>query len=95
MSVLVDEDVYSASENFVMFCKNTGFATLAGTTTGGDGGISDPMLLSLPNSGLIVRFSIYYSLNADGTGNEANGTKPEIIVTKEEWEKCQEILESK
>lgn len=88
--VLVDEKVYSASENFVMFCKNTGFANLVGTKTGGDGGVADPILISLPNSGLIVRFSIFYGLNADGTGNEAVGTTPDILISEDEdaLEKC-------
>lgn len=93
--VLVDDDVYSASENFAVFCKNTGFATLVGTTTGGDGGIADPILVSLPKSGLIVRFSVFYGLNADGTGNEANGTTPDVIVSKDEdaLDKCLSLLD--
>jgi len=92
--VLVDERVYSASENFVMFCKNTGFAELVGTATGGDGGIADPMLVSLPNSGLIVRFSVFYGTNADGSGNEENGTLPDILISDGEdaLEKCLEII---
>lgn len=81
--VLVDGDVYSASENFAMFCKNTGFATLLGTATGGDGGMADPLLISLPNSGLLVRFSMFYGLNTDGSGNEANGTLPDVIVEED------------
>lgn len=92
--VLVSDEVYSASENFAMFCKNTGFATLVGTATGGDGGIADPMLISLPNSGLIVRFSAFYGTNADGSGNEANGTAPDIMIADGEdaLEKCLELL---
>ena len=93
--VLTDADVYSASENFVMFCKNTGFATLVGSQTGGDGGIADPMLFALPNSGLIVRFSIFYGLNADGSGNEATGTTPDILISEGEdaLEKCLNMIE--
>lgn len=92
--VLVDGTVYSSSENFVMFCKNTGFATLVGTPTGGDGGIADPLLVSLPNSGLIVRFSVFYGLNGDGSGNEANGTQPDIVLSENEdaLEKCLEQI---
>lgn len=78
--VLTSDKVYSASENFVMICKNTGFATLVGTLTGGDGGVVDPILISLPNSGLIVRFSMFYGLNNDGSGNEAVGTLPDIEI---------------
>lgn len=92
--ILVNDKVYSASENFVMFCKNTGFATLIGTTTGGDGGIADPMLVSLPNSGLIVRFSAFYGTNADGSGNEATGTSPDIAILENEdaLEKLLELI---
>ena len=87
--VLVDDTVYSSSENFAVFCKNTGFATLVGTATGGDGG-ADPILVSLPNSGLIVRFSVFYGLNANGTGNEAYGTEPDILIREDEdaLQKC-------
>ncbi len=92
--ILVDDAVYSSSENFVMFCKNTGFATLVGTSTGGDGGIADPLLAALPNSGLIVRFSAFYGLNGDGSGNEANGTKPDIVLSENEdaLDKCLEQI---
>lgn len=95
MWVLVDDTVYSSSENFVMFCKNTGFATLVGTSTGGDGGIADPLLISLPNSGLIIRFSAFYGLNNDGSGNEANGTEPDIVISDNEdaLEKCLDLIE--
>lgn len=93
--VLIDEKVYSASENFVMFCKNTGFATLVGTATGGDGGIADPLLVALPNSGLIIRFSIFYGLNADGSGNEAKGTTPDITIAEDgdALEECFRLIE--
>lgn len=92
--ILTSEKVYSASENFVMFCKNTGFAYLVGTPTGGDGGMLDPMLLSLPNSGLIVRFSPLYGTNSDGEGNEACGTSPDILISEEEdaFEKCKSMI---
>lgn len=93
--VLVDDKVYSASENFAMFCKNTGFATLIGTATGGDGGIADPILLSLPKSGLIVRFSMFYGLNADGSGNELYGTAPDVAISESEdaLETCLRLIE--
>ncbi|MGO3751677.1 MAG: S41 family peptidase [Peptoniphilaceae bacterium] len=82
--ILTSENVYSASENFAMFSKNTDFATLVGTNTGGDGGVADPILINLPNSGLIVRFSMFYGLNLDGTGNEKYGTTPDILVDEKE-----------
>lgn len=78
--VLVDERVYSASETFAMFCKNTGFATLVGVPTGGDGGGIDPMIFTLPHSGLVYRFSVLYSINSDGTSSEEFGTTPDILT---------------
>lgn len=77
--VLVDEYVYSSSESFSMFCKATGFATLVGTQTGGDGGGMDPLIFSMPNSGLLWRNSILYTLNPDGSNSEETGTTPDII----------------
>lgn len=82
--VLTSDKVYSSSENFVMFSKNTDFATLVGTSTGGDGGIVDPVYMVLPNSGMIVRYSMLLGLNSDGPSNEEFGTKPEIKVNTNE-----------
>ena len=75
--LLVDGDVYSASEKFAFFCKETGFATLVGTATGGDGLGCDPVYCALPNSGLIFRYSMMYGLNPDGSSNEEYGTQPD------------------
>jgi len=91
--LLTSPIVYSSSENFVMFSKNTDFATLVGTPTGGDGGVADPILFSLPNSGLIIRFSMFYGLNSDGTGNEANGTIPDIKIDNDEDALARTLLE--
>ncbi len=82
--LLVDGDVYSASESFAVFCKATNWATLVGERTGGDGVGIDPFLLSLPNSGLVVRFSADMGLNPDGTSNEEYKTIPDIIIDKNE-----------
>lgn len=82
--LLVDETVYSASENFAMLCKNTGFATVVGSQTSGDGGIMDPIILALPNSGLLIRYSLFYGLNNDGTSNVLYGTTPDVVVNHED-----------
>lgn len=77
--VLVGEKVYSASESFAVFCKETGFAVLVGEQTGGDGiGALDPIFMRLPNSGLLVQFTMMFGLNADGSSNEETGTAPDI-----------------
>ena len=78
--LLVDEGVYSSSEKFSLFCKQTGFATLMGETTGGDGVGIDPMLVSLPDSGIVFRFTGEEGLNPDGSCNEEYGTTPDIVI---------------
>lgn len=78
--LLVDDYVYSSSESFAAFSKASGFAELVGITTGGDGIGIDPCMLALPNSGLVVRFSLDMGINSDGTVNEKEHTKPSIYV---------------
>lgn len=78
--LLVDDYVYSSAEAFAAFCKATKFATLVGTATGGDGIGMDPAIVSLPNSGLLIRFPLEMGLNPDGTPNEEYHTQPDIYV---------------
>lgn len=78
--VLVDDGVYSAAESFASFAKDTKFATLIGTTTGGDGIGCDPAIAKLPNSGLLFRFPLICGINSDNTINEETHTKPDIYV---------------
>lgn len=82
--ILVDENVYSSTESFSIFCKDTGFAEIVGRNTGGDGGGMTPALVSLPNSGLIVRYTFLEFINPDGTNSEEYGTTPDIISEKYE-----------
>lgn len=77
--LLVSENNYSSSEYAAMFSKASGFATLVGRTTSGDGIGTDPIYLILPNSGLVVQYSPMYGVTADGTGSEACGTNPDIV----------------
>lgn len=75
--VLVGPAVYSSAEAFAVFCKDTGFATLVGQTTGGsDSG--GPILFELPSSHLLIQFDVEYCLNADGSCNQEMGTTPDI-----------------
>lgn len=78
--MLVDKGVYSSSEAFASFAKQTGFATLIGERTGGDGIGSDPLLHMLPNSGYIFRFSKDMGTTADGTSNEEFKTEPDYLI---------------
>lgn len=82
--LLVDKHVYSSSESFTLACKSTGFATIVGTNTGGNGGGIDSMIFALPNTGLVWRNSIFYSINPDGSSNEEFGTSPDIRINKNE-----------
>ncbi len=76
--VLTDEHVYSAADGFAGFCKQTGWATLVGRRTQGDGGASAPILVRLPESGLLMRFTLAASANEDGTLNTLYGTSPDL-----------------
>lgn len=78
--LLVDKGVYSSAETFAYFCKSTGFATIVGQKTGGDGVGTDPLLLTLPNSGIIIRFTGELGLNPDGSANEEAKTIPDIKI---------------
>lgn len=78
--LLVGPQVYSASESFAVFCQATGFAALVGTQTGGDGiGALDPVMLRLPNSGILIQYTMLYGLNPDGSSSEEAGTTPDIL----------------
>ena len=80
--VLIGPNNYSASDKFACFCKATGFATLVGTPTSGDGLGSTPLLLLLPESGLLVRFSSMAGENPDQSLNAAVGTLPDVPCVK-------------
>ena len=80
--LLVDGVVYSSSEAFVVFCKATQFAKLAGRQTGGDGIGQDPFILTLP-SGIVIRYTGEMGLNPDGSSNEEKGTQPDIFLSAE------------
>ncbi len=76
--MLTDKRVYSASEGFAIFCKSTGFATLVGERTGGDGVGIAPFHAMLPESGMIIRYSGEMGLNPDGGSNAEYRTEPDV-----------------
>lgn len=80
--LLVDNRVFSAAEAFAYYVKSEKCITLVGDRTLGDGLGTDPLLLRLPNSGLIIRFSGEMGLNPDGSSNAEKGTEPDIKVEK-------------
>lgn len=81
--VIMDESNFSASEGFVFFCKSTKFATLIGQNSSGDGAGFDPILVQLPNTGLIFTIPISAGINADGYLDYEKGTKPDIELSKD------------
>lgn len=78
--LLVDKNVNSSTENFAFFAKESGFATLVGETTGGYGHSIEPIVISLPNSGIIVRYVGELILASDGTITAEVGTTPHVEV---------------
>ena len=80
--LLVDGGVYSSADKFACFCRSTGWATLVGTRTAGDGMGATPVLILLPESGLLVRFSVMAGENPDGSMNAAAGTAPDILCIR-------------
>lgn len=78
--LLVSKKVFSSSEGFAQFCKTTGWATVAGERTGGDGIGSDPSLILLPESGIIMGFPSLVGLNHDGCLNSEEKTTPDIEI---------------
>lgn len=76
--VLIDNQVYSASEYFAVLCKEYEFATLYGTPTGGDGMLILPIYFVLPNSKLVLNLASAMGIHADGTANEEIRTQPDV-----------------
>lgn len=98
--LLVDDKVFSTSESLTMLCKNTGFATVIGEPTRGEGYGATPFVLNISNSvytgrhmnslekkvGLNLVFPIEAPINAMGEIDYANFYRiiPDIICPSEE-----------
>jgi len=78
--LLVDNIVFSSAETLAYFCKMTKFATVVGEKTNGDGVGTDPLLLTLPKSGVVIRFTGEMGLNPDGSANDETKTIPDILL---------------
>ncbi|HNX57516.1 MAG TPA: S41 family peptidase [Spirochaetota bacterium] len=80
--LLVGSDTFSSAESFAMFCKETKWATIVGTETGGDGGEGGTGIIVaiLPNSKLVFTFPGDMSLNADGSSNFETKTTPDVLI---------------
>ncbi len=82
--LLVDNQVFSSAATFAAFAQLTNWATVVGQATKGDGISMDSILLSLPNSGLVIRFPVAMGLNPDGSSNLERGTVPDIVIPNDE-----------
>lgn len=78
--VLVNDQVFSGAETFSIFCRDTKFATLVGSETLGDGGVSNPLCISLKYSGLIAIISSNMFMSKDGIVDEENPVQPDYYV---------------
>jgi len=76
--LMTDFMVYSAAEGFTNFCKQTGFATIYGTPSGGDGFFIWPLYCVLPNSKIAVTMTSSMSLDYTGHANEEVRTQPDV-----------------
>lgn len=77
--LLVDEGVFSAADSFAGFCKDTGWATLVGRDTRGDGArVRGPVVVRLNNTGLLARFMVESAVNEDDSSNAVKGTTPDF-----------------
>ncbi len=76
--LLTDNFVYSAAEGFTLFCKQTGFATIYGTTSGGDGIMEFPTYYALPNSKLVICMTSALGLDHTGHASEEVRTQPDF-----------------
>ena len=81
--LLVDRKVFSSAGGWADFCKQTGWATVAGETTGVQGIGRDPIVISLPESGLLLRYPYCNGINADGSFNGEVGVRPDIEIPGE------------
>ena len=90
---------YSAAESFAGFCKLTGWATLVGKPTDGDGLGGNPLLLTLKNTGLLVYFTTAMAENPDGTLNAQQGIMPDHVLRPKDdrnpLELCQDLIREK
>jgi hypothetical protein len=61
--------------------KASGWAKVYGSSTGGDGIAIDPAVLTLPNSGMVVRFPSVMGLNPDWSANEERHTDADAGIS--------------
>lgn len=79
--ILVNQDTLSAADSFVSAAKELKLATVVGTNTLGWGNhYMQPVLFSLPNSGLMFQMDVELAYNADDRVSSIYGTMPDIYI---------------
>ena len=94
--VLVDERCYSAADRFAVACKESGWATVVGRKTAGDGTGSSPVEVQMPNTELIMLFGCSTADNGLGEPDAIYGTVPNIPAKQGEspWQAWCRTVES-
>ncbi|MHA2053038.1 MAG: S41 family peptidase, partial [Candidatus Hodarchaeales archaeon] len=77
ITLLIDNMVFSAAEGFANFCDVYDFATIYGTSSGGDGIMLNPQYFVLPNSKIIISSASAIGLDIAGNANEETRTQPD------------------
>lgn len=79
--VIMDEKCYSAADEFVEFCIETGWATVVGKqATRGDGlSFLGARWFRLTNSGILFQMSMGAAINSDGSLNVLNGSSGYLL----------------
>ena len=76
--ILIDGRSISAAEISAALAKESGFATLVGTPTGGMFGGYTAAFIGLPNTGAIIRYDYGYVTDLHGRSIEELGVAPDI-----------------
>ena len=82
--ILQDDSCASATEDLLQLSKRTGIATLVGMPSHGIASYIIPpafIRLLLPNSGIIIKFTPFYTFDENGGPYEFNGTTPDILCS--------------
>lgn len=84
--LLVDNDCFSAAEDFAGAVKTMNLATIVGSNTqGGAAAYLAPFTFCLPESGIMFAIEPEITYNLDGKINEIYGTKPDIELEKSSY----------
>ena len=77
--MLINRANFSASEYAAFVVRETNFATLVGEPTGGGGIGTNPTILALPNTGIIIQYQTIYGTCFEGRNSYEYGTVPHVL----------------